>query len=240
MRPPLNEAKCTQLLSATTQSDERVLITEDGRCTIPKVSVVRDLGVQMSANFKTEAQCANAARKASAALYRLRKTVASRNPEVLLPLFKAFVRPHLEYCVQSWSPTLIKDIKTLEKVQKSFTRLFPNLRDKPYEERLKILNLFSLGRRRKRGDLIEVFKILHGYSDSGEHMFERNSNSALRGHEWKLGKRRARLDIRNHFFAFRVVNDWNKLPSEVVQAKSVTSFKRRLDDCWAVLFSDLC
>ena len=79
-------------------------------------------------------------------------------------MYKAIVRPHLEYCVQAWAPYLQKDIITLEKVQRLATRMISGQRGKSYGQRLQGLELFSLQRRRLRGDLIETFKIMKGLS----------------------------------------------------------------------------
>ena len=82
---------------------------------------------------------------------------------VMLQLYKVLVRPHLEYCVQFWSPYLRKDILALEGVQRKFTRLIPELRGLAYEERLSRLGLYPLEfRRMRRGDLIETYKIMKG------------------------------------------------------------------------------
>ena len=85
-----------------------------------------------------------------------------KNSEIMFQLYKVLVRPHLEYCVQFWSPYLRKVILALEGVQRRFTRLIPELRGLAYEERLSRLGLYSLEFRRMRGDLIETYKIMKG------------------------------------------------------------------------------
>ena len=74
----------------------------------------------------------------------------------------ALVRPHLEYSVQFWSPHYQKDVEALERAQKRFSRMLPGMEGISYEERLEKCGLFSLERRRLRGDLIEVYKIMRG------------------------------------------------------------------------------
>ena len=66
----------------------------------------------------------------------------------------------MEYSVQFWSPHYQKDVGALERVQKRFTKMLPGMEGINYEERLEKLGLFSLERRRLRGDLIEVYKIM--------------------------------------------------------------------------------
>ena len=75
-------------------------------------------------------------------------------------LYKIYIWPHIEYCVQAWSPYYAKDIDMLEKTQHRATKLMPQLANLPYEERIQNLNMYSLYCRCERGDLIETFKIL--------------------------------------------------------------------------------
>jgi len=96
--------------------------------------------------------------------------------------------------------------------------------------------LTSLEKRRLRGDLIEVFKLVTGKEhidmiDYSNLLQLDDTRYDTRGHRYKLKKRRSRLDIRKYFFSNRIVSIWNSLPSHVVEADSVLTFKKRLDDC---------
>ena len=111
--------------------------------------------------------------------------------------------------------------------------MIPELKNLTYEDRLKSINLPSLEFRRRRGDMIEVYKYLHKIYETKDNILPLDrSGINTRGHSLKLSKRGCRLDVRKNFFSFRVVNPWNALPEEVVSAPSLNSFKARLDKHW--------
>ena len=122
----------------------------------------KDLGIIMDNSFKFSEQCNTAIKNANRTLGLIKRTIKSRNKEVIIKLYKALVRPKLEYCVQAWRPFLKKDIDNLERVQRRATKIITECRNQNYETRLKTLNLISLEDRRTRGDLIQVFKLIKG------------------------------------------------------------------------------
>ena len=190
-----------------------------------------DLGIIVSDNLKFSAQTNESVRKANFALGQIKRTIKHKTKDVIVRLYKALVRPKLEYCVQAWSPYLKKDKDKLEKVQHRATKMIYELKNKSYEDRLAETRLTTLEERRIRGDLIETFKMIKGLSNVDyRDFFTIVSKNKTRGHSLKLEKPRARLDLRKYSFSHRVVNEWNKLPEHVVKAESVNTFKNRYDN----------
>ncbi|XP_068237336.1 uncharacterized protein [Palaemon carinicauda] len=158
--------------------------------------------------------------KANKIVGLIRRTFVHLEPATFKPLFTSLVRPYLEYANQVWCPHLTKDINAIENVQRRASKLVPCLKEQPYEERFKRLDLSSLAYRRSRGDQIETFKIVNNKYDTErtEGLFRMREDSVTRGHDKKLFKRRARLNSCKYSFPNRVVNVWNNLPDEVVHS----------------------
>jgi hypothetical protein len=190
----------------------------------------RDLGIIIDQSMKFSEHCNRIVNSANSVLGMIRRTMSSKSKKIIVRLYKSLVRPKLEYCVQAWRPFLRKDIDKLEKVQRRATKMIDGCRFMSYEDRLKVTGLTTLEDRRNRGDIIEVFKMIKGFTKVDyREFFQLADNQKTRGHKFKLVKNRSRLEIRRNFFSQRIVNDWNILPKEVVEAESINSFKNKYD-----------
>ena len=130
-----------------------------------------------------------------------------------------------------WFPSGKGTIREIESIQRAATKQIPGMQGMSYPDRLKSLRLPTLKHRRRRGDLIEVYKMTTGLYDlTAIPAFENAAeNSYTRGHCYKLRRPQSRTNIGQNRFTSRVVSDWNALPDEVVESPTINTFKNRLD-----------
>ena len=152
----------------------------------------------------------------------------------LLRLYKAFVRPHLEYAQAVWSPSSAGLITKIENVQKRALNLVPELRGLSYEEQLKCTRLPTLAYRRFRGDLIEVYKHINQYDNA----VTTPSFVATPRNRLRQASHKSALHAR--LFYFRVQEPWNALPASCRDPEiSIDTFKNRVDKHWSSMYIPL-
>ena len=138
-------------------------------------------------------------------------------------MWKTYVRPHLEHCVQTWNPVYAGDISAIEKVQDRFTRLLPQSALMTPEDRNRRLSISSHETRRLRGDLIFIYKLID------REFFTPSTEGRTRGHSKKLQSERSRNNLQKLSFAVRNVVAWNSLSECIVSADNPNIFKARLE-----------
>ena len=110
------------------------------------------------------------------------------------------------------------------------TKLIPEHKDKPYKDRLKALQLPSLTYRRKRGDMIQMYKSMHELVRiDPEKLFTQAKAAYTRGHNQRVFKTHAKKNARQFCLSQRIVNNWNGLSQHVLSASTINEFKNRLD-----------
>lgn len=138
------------------------------------------------------------------------------------------LRPHLEFAIAAWNPYLKKDINILERIQRRVTKVVTNIRHLKYPERCKTFGITTLVCRRQR-DLIQMYKIVNNLDHVTWHNKPILRNPTPRHRSHYVGKIVMNCEIRNKFFTNWVINPWNAFPDDIVNAKTVNSFKIRLD-----------
>ena len=228
---PLNAAKCKVMHIGTANLNAEYYIADQ---ILEDTAEERDLGLLIDKSLTFHAHASTAVAKAFGVLGVIRRSFLDLN-EVTLPfLFKATVRPVLEYGNCVWGPVLSGDQDKVERVLRRATKMVPAVRGLPYQERLKQLKMPSMHYRRERGDMITVYQILTKKIrlDSSDLFRLAPESARTRGHTKKLLKPTANKMIRQRFFSQRVVSTWNALPDEVVTSESTNTFKSRLDNHW--------
>ncbi|KAL5252966.1 hypothetical protein ACHWQZ_G015662 [Mnemiopsis leidyi] len=190
----------------------------------------KDLGVITHSSLLWNEQIKSSISKANQMICWVVRNLINRDENVMLAIYKALVRPHLEYCVQLWNPVAAHGnwatVLELESVQRRFTRLIDEVGTLPYSRRLEILNLTTLAERRIRGDLIEAFKATSGLTDYGSavSLVPCSSSKSPDGLIWRCSPCKKYRNIRTDS-VFSVVNGGKSL-NKAIQGSGVsrTSF----------------
>ena len=197
---------------------------------IPTKNVCRDLGVFVGNDLYYRRHYEIVVRNSHFLCKQFRNAFVSKNIEFLMFLFKTYILPKLEYASNVWSPYYKKDVDLIENVQRKFTKFLPGMFQRPYHERLSLLNLITLEERRIYLDLILLYKILHGLIDISFDNYFSVNRSRTRGHPFKLNIVVSRINCHKYHFFNRVIRIWNSLPSDIVTIEKFHTFKNRVFD----------
>lgn len=189
----------------------------------------KDLGVFIDKELNFKKQIQDVRCKASRTLGIVKRNFKNLKPKHMTTIYKTMVRSKLEYANCIWHPKFEGGKDCLERVQRRATKLITHLKDRTYCERLKELNLPTLDYRRRRGDIIQTYKIVRGIDKVEAGFLKPNKNKQTRGNSKKLEKERFCTNERRNFFSARIVNNWNKLPETAVSAKNLNTFKAELE-----------
>ena len=190
----------------------------------------KDLGVVFDSALSFDAHIQKAISRANQVLGLIRRAFTYIDKQMFLNLYKAMVRPLLEYGNLIWCPYLKRQSAAIERVQRRATKILPACKDMTYTERMNYLNLPSLKARRLRGDLIEMYKIYNGLTDIKlENHFTPSKSNITRNKQGKLFKNRARTNTRKFTFTNRVIDHWNNLNPNTKFATNLNNFKNLLD-----------
>jgi len=196
---------------------------------LPIVKTCRDLGVLISNDLSPSVHIDSVVAKAHQRANAILRCFVSRDARLLIRAFTVYVRPILEFNCVTWSPHTKQDIEKVEKVQRRFTKRLRGFVNLSYSERLHKLELCSLELRRLYFDLYMCYRIIFGQVNvCMQDFFEFNCASRTRGHPYKLYKCHSYSSVRASYFANRIINVWNTLPSDRIDFSSFAAFKRTI------------
>ncbi len=195
----------------------------DERVRLEKTEAEKDLGVIICDDGKNNRQAVKAINRANSELERLRKTFQFFNIKLFKILYPIFIRPHLEFASPVWNSFSKENIKKMEGIQKRATKMVIELRALSYEDRLKELGLTTLEVRRKRADLIQLYKIKKGVEEVDIDIGGGNQGGYQgRGHNQQIIREKiGNIHMRNNSLPNRNATTWNLLPSDIVGADNV-------------------
>ena len=220
-----NVSKCKTLHIGRTNPCHNYYTDSQKLTTLTVTTSEKDLGVMFDQHLSFDLhihECVNRANRMMGIIFR---SFVTLNKQIFLSLYKSLVRSVLEYGNVIWSPLFKRQSICVENVQRRATRSINEISHLCYEERLKYLDLPSLKYRRMRGDLIQLYKIVHNLDklDSSQ-LFTYSQVSFTRGDRFKIYMDRCKSNLRQNSFIFRTLKNWNSLSFECKSAKSLNAF----------------
>ena len=224
--------KCNQIVQDMPYSPEMYNYSVSKNVILEPTLLVKDLGVVVSADLSWSFHIATIVARSRGVAAWVLSVFKSREPEVMITLYKSLVRSHLEYCCPLWHPSKVADIELLEGVQREFTNKIKGCQALNYWERLKSLNLFSLQRRRERYILICMWKILHGEMPNPNIGFRPPSRLGIQAIVPSLSLNMSGFTVNQSIYdsSFAVIGPklWNALPGSLTTVESASKFQSQL------------
>ena len=194
---------------------------------VTSTTSVRDLGFTVDAQLKWAEHTQQTARKAATRANMIFKVFKRRQRSFLLTMFKTFVRPVTEYGTSVWNPSTDYNRNIIEKIQRRYTkRMFPSNSTITYEQRLEQLQLKTLTQRRAETDIIVLHKIINNHISCNIQLHHVHRQS--RGHQQRLRRTKSNNNTMKNSFPNRSINNWNMLPSRLVETTRAKTFKKAL------------
>jgi hypothetical protein len=201
---------------------------------------IRDLGILLNSKLDFTSHISKIIRIGFFKSRQLLRVLRSNSPNVWSIAYKSYVRPHLEYATEIWSPSSKNLIAKIERIQKFFTRRAAKRCGKgylPYSERLKLFKLQSLETRRKILDLTTFFKLCKSLTHLEPSEFITFSSRPKRKHDFQIVLKH-RDNKTQHSFIHRNSNTWNNLSKEIVHSQTILEFKQKITNYFGTLGHD--
>ena len=236
----INTNKCQTLHIGNKNQKHSYQLLGNAIKSVEKNESVRDLGLYVTSDLRWNTHIDIVTNKARRVSFAILKSIRFSKPEIMINLFKIYVRPIIEFASNVYNPYLVKDINRLEKIQKDylknvFKRANPKLFQTdpfsslpPYKELLFLYGLESLELRRLKSDLILFHKHLHGYAKINAFNSYKTIKTKTRGNEYKIFPNICKSIVRHNSFFIRTSRIYSKLDSDTRNC-DVKLFKLKLD-----------
>ena len=206
--------------------------TTSGGTQISPSEHVRDLGITVSSDLSWRPHLVNLTKRGRNMAQWVLGVFSTRDPELMVTVYKSLVRSLMEYCSPLWSPQTVGDIQLLESVQRNFTAKISGMNDLDYWQRLKALDLMSLQRRRDRYAVITMHKTYHGLipNETGI-VFNRTSRHGVKASIPDVSRVKSKRNSTLYCSSFGSIGPklWNCLPVDLREIEDPDLFKRKLD-----------
>jgi len=229
---PLNLKKCSTVHFGNTNPRLNYCLQNNE---LDEHTCERDLGVIIDEHLTFQSHIDATVKKARRLAGLMFHSTQYHGKEVILPIYKCIIRPVLEYASVVWNPSLIKQIKQLESVQRYVTKRISGCSSLSYTQRLSSLGLPRLDTRRAFFDLVEMFKVVNGLTVVSNRIKLTFLHHTTRGHSLRIRAVKFKCNIRKSSFFVRIANTWNTLPARIAETRRLSSFKvslrKRLFNC---------